>query len=416
MDFFVRNQRTQKVLLTLAAMMLLASSTAYAASDALRQGEMLFRSNRLQEAAEKFEEALIEDPSSKAAARNLGHTLVALGQKKLLAGDLEGARSLFEKALDQWSEEAAFHILLGVTFFRSGDLYGARRAVEEALYLEDDHPQARELLGDIYYQEGYLSRAIPEWERALENAGGRAGELKRKIERADRESDAESGFGRDISVHFTLQYDDGPVSRETVKAVLDHLEEAYDTIGGELGSYPNGDIPVILYSKVLFKEITQSPLWAAGTFDGKIRVPVGGLAGPRQVMHLRPILSHELAHAFIRNIASGRLPLWFEEGLAKHFEGLPTEIALRHLQRVGLSVPPSLAHLNRGLRASGRTVEASYIGALLAVRTLVESEGFWTVRRILEAVGRGESFEAAFREEARMEIAEFEERWRAELP
>jgi len=395
---------------------LLFPGRAFGFSGYNREGVELFRAGRLEEAVEKFEDALREDPASAEARRNLGQTLAALGQRKLQEGDLGSAAEYLEEAVGRQPEEAAFHLLLAFALFRRGDLYGARRAVDEALYLEEEDPQARELLGDIYYQEGYLTRAIPEWEVALEkHEGARASQLKKKISRAGKESIAESGFGRDISLHFTLQHD-GPVSRETTRVVLDNLEKAYDQIGGELGVYPPGDIPVILYSKILFSDITESPLWVAGTFDGKIRVPTGGLENPREASRLRPVLAHELAHAFIRAIAPGGLPLWFEEGLAKHFEGLTAEGAEQALQRLGRPPPATLQDLDVGLRGHGALVEASYLASFLAVRGLIEREGFWTVRRILEAAGRGRPFDDAFRDETGMEVLEFQERWRSSLP
>lgn len=395
---------------------LLLSGETFGSSRYNGEGVELFRTGRLEEAIEKFEEALREDPASAEARRNLGHAMAALGRRKLQEGDLGSATEYLEQAVERQPEEGAFHLLLAVAFFRRGDLHGARRAVDEALLLEEDDPQARELLGDIYYQEGYLTRAIPEWEAALEKyEGERAGQLEKKILRAGKESAAESGFGREISLHFTLQHD-GPVSRETTRAVLENLEKAYDRIGGELGVYPPGDIPVILYSTILFSDITESPLWVAGTFDGKIRVPTGGLENLREAARLRPILTHELAHAFIRAIVPGGLPLWFEEGLAKHFEGLTPEGAEEILQRLGTSPPATLWDLDAGLRGHGALVEASYLASFLAVRALIDREGFWTVRRILEAAGRGRSFDDAFRDEAGMGLLDFQELWRSSLP
>lgn len=400
----------------LALSVLFFPGEAFGFSGYNREGVELFRAGRLEEAVEKFEEALREDPASAEARRNLGQTLAALGRRKLQEGDLGSATEYLEKAVDLQQDETAFRLLLAAALFRRGDLYGARRAIDEVLYLEEENPQARELLGDIYYQEGYLTRAIPEWEIALgKYEGTRASQLKKKIARAGKESVVESGFGREISHHFTLQYDD-PVSRETTQAVLDNLEKAYDQIGGELGIYPPGDIPVILYSKILFSDITESPLWVAGTFDGKIRVPTGGLKSTREVARLRPVLTHELAHAFIRAIAPGGLPLWFEEGLAKHFEGLTAERAEQVLRRLGTPTPATLRDLDVGLRGHGTSVEASYLASFLAVRALIEREGFWTVRRILEASGRGRPFDDAFRDETGMEVLVFQELWRSSLP
>jgi hypothetical protein len=110
------------------------------------------------------------------------------------------------------------------------------------------------------------------------------------------------------------------------------------------------------------------------------------------------------------------VPLWFQEGLAKHFEGSSGEHARRYLEAHAGSFPPSLAGLNEGLRGRAGPVEASYLASLMALRTLIDAEGFWSVRRILESVGRGVPFASAFAEETRTTLPEFEEHWIASLP
>lgn len=406
------------LLITAAALVLTGPLPAAAQDDAVssfRRGTGHFREGRFDEALRHFEEAAERDSSSPEIQRGIAHTLASLGQRELRAGNLQAARDYLERAVDTLSEEASFHLLLAVVFIRLGDLYLARGAAEEALERSDDHPQALEILGDILYQEGSIGRALRKWETALEQPGAPASRLRGKIARAEKEWDAEGAFDEDVSVHFTMQYD-GPVPGDMARAILDRMEEAYEMLGEELGHYPRGDIPVILYSKVLFSEITKSPMWVAGTFDGKIRVPVGGLTGEHDIVRLNSILTHELTHAFLRSMVPRRLPLWFEEGLAKHFEGIPTERASSFIERMSATPPVTFTALNLGLRGHGASVEISYLSAMLAVRYLIEEEGFWTVRQILETVGEGQSFEKAFLDETRMEVGEFEEKWSSSHP
>ncbi len=380
-----------------------------------RRGVELFRAGNLEEARRSFEEALDREPGFEEATRNLAHTLASLGNLGFQSGDLESAEEMLSEAIGLWGEEADFHVLLAAVYFRRGELYAARRSAEDALNLDEANSRALELVGDLDYQEGYLNRAVSRWEDALEVKGSHPSRLQSKIDRARRELDAEGGFEREVSVHFSLQHD-GPVSRQLTAAVLDELERLYDEIGRELGTYPRGDIPVIIYSKVLFTEITRSPLWVAGTFDGKIRIPTGGLASEADIGRLRPVLAHELVHAFLRSMASRGLPLWFEEGLAKHFEGMPTPAVVEYLDRRELPLPSSLDQINLWLRGGGPSVETAYLSALLAVRAIIDDEGFWTVRRIVEAAGRGTPFEEALFQEARLEPWELEERWKSSLP
>lgn len=382
-----------------------SSPAAVAANEA---GGRLFRAGTVLEAIAKFDEALALDPGFELARRNLATALATRGQEELRSGNFDDARPHLERAVDLAPTEAAFYLLLGVLHFRRGDLYEAHRRIDRALELAPDLAEARDISGDLYYQEGSLERARAEWEKALAHAGPRSHSLRAKLERVGRELNAEGGFGRDVSRHFTIQFD-GPVPREVARTALLLLEKAYDRLWRAFGRSPQHDVQVILYSRSLFNEITRSPGWVGGTYDGKIRVPVGGLQTERDAQRLAPILAHELAHAFIRANVSARLPLWFEEGLAGYFEGAPPTAALLTLRAAGSGFA-SLDEVSAALRGGSR-VDAAYAAAALAVAEMVRLDGFWLPSRTLDLMASGRAFPAAFRDASGMELAEFEERW-----
>lgn len=392
-------------LAALAGPALAASPAALAANEA---GGALFSSGRVAEAIGKFDEALALDPGLDAARGNLATALATRGQQELHAGNLDDARAHLERAVGLAPAESSIDLLLGVIFFRRGDLYESRQRIDRALQLAPDLADAREVSGDLHYQEGALERAIAEWEQALAGAGSHGASLRAKLERAGREVSAEGGFGRDISRHFTIQYD-GPVPRDVARTALRLLEEAYDRLWRDFGRSPQHDIPVILYTRGLFEQITRSPGWVGGTYDGKIRVPVGGLETGDDARRLAPILAHELTHAFIRANVPGRLPLWFEEGLAGHFEGIPPEAAL-HSLRSGGGPFASLEEVSAALRGGPR-VTAAYAAAALAVAEMVRLDGFWLPSRTLELMASGRAFPEAFHDVAGMDLPAFEELW-----
>ena len=382
-----------------------ASPGAVAANEA---GSGFFSAGAVPEAIAKFEEALALDPGFELARRNLAAALATRGQEELRSGNLDDARSHFERAVDLAPDAAAFHLLLGVLHFRRGDLYEARRNIDRALELSPDISGAREISGDLHYQEGSLERARAEWERALASAGSPPHSLRAKLDRAARELSVEGGFGRDVSRHFTIQYD-GPVPREVARTALLLLEKAYNRLWRDFGRSPQHDVPVILYTRGLFDEITRSPGWVGGTYDGKIRVPVGGLQTEGDAQRLAPVLAHELAHAFIRANVPGRLPLWFEEGLAGYFEGTLPEAVLHTLRAAGGGFS-SLDDVSATLRGGPR-VGVAYAAAALAVHEMVRLDGFWLPSRTLDMMASGRTFPEAFHDAAGMELTEFEERW-----
>ncbi len=397
--------------LLLAAALALSATPTQAASPAAlanEAGVALFRAGTIAEARAKFEEALALDPGFAAARSNLATALATQGQEELRAGNFDDARSHLERAADLAPAAAAPQLLLGVLHSRRGDGYEARRRIDQALELAPGLAEAREVSGDLYYQEGALEKARAEWEKALADSGAPRHSLNEKIARVGRELSAAGGFERDISSHFTLQYD-GPVPREVARTALLILEKAYDRLWREFGSSPRHDVPVILYTRGLFDEITRSPAWVGGTYDGKIRVPVGGLQTECDARRLEPILTHELTHAFIRANVPGRLPLWLEEGLAGYFEGLSPETAQRTLRASGGGFA-TLEEVSVALRGGSR-VAAAYAAAALAVSEMVRLNGFWLPSRTLDLMATGRSFPEAFHDVAGMDLREFEELW-----
>jgi Tfp pilus assembly protein PilF len=371
------------------------------------KGAVLFEAGRYGEAVRHYEEAVRQEPESVRLRSNLAHARAAFGQEAFLKGNLRDAGDLVDKALHTLPDEKSFHLLRARIFFEDGRLYDAMRHAERALDPAAESPGALELMGDIHYQRGELNSALSFWRRAASAGSGRAGS---KIARAGIERDAEASFGRNVSIHFTLQYD-GPVSAGISTLILREMENLYDRIGGIIGSYPDGDLPVILYSRILYHEITSSPLWAAGSFDGKIRVPVADVDDETDVAALRPVLAHEISHAFIRSVTPRGLPLWFEEGLAGHIEALHgggRESA--GFRSAGF--PGSFSALDEGLRGGGSSVKSSYLAARGAVRHLIEYSGSWSLRRILEKVGRGVPFPDALLGETGLSVSVLEERLR----
>jgi Tfp pilus assembly protein PilF len=389
-----------------------ARAATPAAVAANETGVALFRAGTVAAAAAKFEEALALDPGLEPARHNLAAALARLGDEDLRAGNLDDARTRLERAVTLAPREADLHLLLGVLHSRRGNLYEARQSIDRSLELAPDVAAAREVSGDLYYQEGALARARAEWEQALSSTGAHQQSLRAKIERAGRELDAEGAFARDVSRHFTIQYD-GPVPREVARTALHILEQTYDRLWREFGRAPQQDLPVILYSRALFDEITRSPAWVGGTYDGKIRVPVGGLRTESDAQRLAPILAHELTHAFVRANVPDRLPLWFEEGLAVYLEGAPPEAAnlARRASAAGFT---SLEGVSAALR-SGSNISAAYAAAGLAIADMVRLDGFWLPSRTLQSMATGRSFAESFRAAAGLEFAEFEELWRRSL-
>jgi tetratricopeptide (TPR) repeat protein len=399
----------RRALLLPPLLALLLFVTAAAAAPApppvvgLRAAAELLAAGRLQEARDAFATLLEADSRSDEARRGLAAAHYGLGHEAVRRGDWDEARRNAEKAVELRPGDAAYHHFLGAILFRQGDYYYARGELKRALEIDPGAAGSRELLGDVLYQEGDLYSAIDEWQAAA--TLGPSARVSGKIDRARRENDVEGSFSRTVSRHFLLQ-SEGPVPRWMNRTILDILEQAFDGQRDQWGTAPAGDITVILYPGEIFHDVTRSPKWMGGRFDGKIRIPVGGLQDESDAERLRPVLVHELAHAFSRSMVPHGLPLWLEEGLAEYAEG-----------QVPHRAPPfeSLEAVSAALRAGGDQAYKAYMAAAVAVAVLIDEVSFWNLRRTLEAMGRGVPFPEALAKEALLGYDDLEESWRKRL-
>ena len=92
-----------------------------------------------------------------------------------------------------------------------------------------------------------------------------------------REWQLEQQMGQEVRGHFQLSFVDGGQAAGLATAILETLEDAYAELGSELAYYPDVRVPVLLYSHKDFAAVTNSPDWAGAVYDGKIRLPLGGM-------------------------------------------------------------------------------------------------------------------------------------------
>lgn len=384
-------------------------ASAESFSELLKRGFELQQQQRFEEAAEAFGSALAIEPDSQPVRKALAGAHAALGESHLRAGRLRQGLEVLEKAIAVFPDNAGYRQLLALVNFRVGDMRAARREIDRARELDPDNAAARELSGDIHARDGQLNQALGEWAAAAETGGSHA--LSEKIARGRREMDAEAGMERESSRYFTVLYEQG-VPRDLVRGFFEALDRAFDSLHDRLGEYPRDAITVILYAKTAFKDVTRAPDWAGGLYDGKIRIPVGGLTTVAEAVGLQSLLVHEMTHAFLFRMAPAGLPLWFNEGLATTFQGWDTARIKTYFSEHPPEALSTLASVDRGLRGLHGDVTPAYAAARLAIGELEEMRGFGAVRRVISGVGAGGAFPEVFQDEMRMDLSEFEDRWR----
>ena len=134
------------------------------------------RTARHDEAEEAFRALLRIDADFAPALNYLGYMLADLGR------DLEGARTLVERAVTLEPDNGAYVDSLGWAMFRLGDYDQAKELLERAARLVPGDAVISEHLGDLYLAVGRPAEARVHYERALSLEGDNAGAVSDKLD------------------------------------------------------------------------------------------------------------------------------------------------------------------------------------------------------------------------------------------
>jgi tetratricopeptide (TPR) repeat protein len=334
----------------------------------------------------------------------LGHHLAA--NFELAHGDMEHALADARTALIYAPEEPVLLMNVGYLLLRRSEFKESLEYLERARRVAADSPDVPKLEGWAYYGLNKLDQAVAEWKRAQALRPDR--EVQAALDKALADKKEEESYKENESSHFKLRYS-GAAAPALARDVLRTLERHFSAIESELNFTPPESISVILYTQDAFSDITRAPAWAGALNDGRIRVPVQGLAGVDG--ELSRVLKHELTHSFIaqktRSACIGlaatcgiRAPAWIQEGMAQWMEGQRSggdAAALLQIYGAGQAIP-----LNRlegsWMSMGGDTARYAYAWALANIEYIVQADGMGDIERILDRIGAGMATETALKE------------------
>ncbi len=349
--------------------------------------------------------------ASSAAPDQRSAALARDGWEAIRAGRTEEAADRFADAIKLDDRDANLHLGAALAAYLRGDAAEARAALERALQRDPRLTRASVLLGELHYRRGELDAAIRTYEEALAHAPADP-ELTRRLERWRKDAALQSGFRQTLGNHFTVLFE-GPAEEALAAKAVEVLETAYWRVTTSLGVYPPDVITVVLYTQEQFRDIIRAPAWSAGSFDGRIRVPVRGAL--RDARELERVLAHEFTHALVRGLAPRGVPVWLNEGLAVYFEAVDLSAAEARLRRTGSALPlEALAQSFERLAAD--QVPLAYAQSGLAVRAMAEYSGMPAVAALVTDLAAGVPFGAAFERRILMTYEDFQrslqEAWR----
>jgi tetratricopeptide (TPR) repeat protein len=322
----------------------------------------------------------------------------------LNAGQAHAAAEAFRDALVADPRNPRLHLGAGMAAALERRDADARDEFERALALDPKLTDARLLLGQIQYRMGDVQLAIRTYEMLIADTPD-AKDAQTTLDRWRREVELHDRMQQAVGSHFTVSFE-GPAEAELAAEALEILDRAYFRIGEVLGTYPTEPIPVVLYTTEQFRDITRSPSWAAGAYDGTIRVPMRGALDKRE--ELDRVLSHEFTHALIRTLAARGVPTWLNEGLATALESGDLSWAETRMQHVVGKVP--LRALQNGFgKFTGEQAQVAYAASALSAKRLLDEAGGAAIANLLRDLGEGVAFDDAFLHRVQRSFAEFQQ-------
>jgi hypothetical protein len=291
------------------------------------------------------------------------------GWEAIQNGEAEKAASAFREALSANPRDALSQAGAGVAAHLLGRDDEAERALKRALELNPDLSYASYMLAQVAYAQGELDLAIRSLDRAIKGSPG-SRTLTQQLEQWKKEAALHDSFSERPGARFTILFE-GPAQKAIADRVNAVLEQAYVRIGHTLNEYPAETITAILYTRQQFRDITRSPSWAGGVYDGRIRIPVqGALRAPTE---LDRIVVHEYVHAVLHSLVPRGVPTWLNEGLATYLEpGDHTWLT----QRLRTATPIPLDRLEDSFEyLNGEEAMIAYAESAVAARVLVERLG-----------------------------------------
>lgn len=211
-----------------------------------------------------------------------------------------------EPYLDSLIKEVNGHLL-------ANNCVAAIPLLEQALKIREDQA-GRILLGQCLVEKD-PERALLYLKQALQE-GVDSATLAPWIAKADRLVRENQQMGQVQSSHFVLWSEAKAETWDASSPLLAELETLYDQFALRFDYQPSEPLQAVLFMDSTYR-IPGIPDWTGALFDGKIRIPLNVMKDwPKH----RGTLAHELGHAFVHSMAKGRVPTWFDEGLAQILE------------------------------------------------------------------------------------------------
>jgi tetratricopeptide (TPR) repeat protein len=373
---------------------------------AAREAYALYQRGDIAAACERYRELAARSRRDD-VQRSLGGCYARLGRDAYQAGRHAEAVEHYRRAVDA-SPDRAHWAGLAIAQGGAGELARGQATLEQALRSFPDDPELLYLLADLQERQGRTREAVETLRRLLARESGHA-RGRTLLARLEREQGVEGGYWSQESRHFLVRYEGGG-GIEVGRSVVDMLEQAYESLGRDLGVFPKERVQVGIYATKTFAELGGIPPEFAehvlGFYDfQKLRLRLS--ASQTGSISLERLVRHEYSHLLIHQATRGNATRWLHEGLAQVVEPrsaprlVETDVALdrQHL---------TLDGLERLFRSNA--VGAAYQFSHIVVEYLVDRGGMSGIRALLGHLGQGEPMARALKEGVGVSVEDVEAR------
>ncbi|MEK6759431.1 MAG: hypothetical protein AABY51_06640 [Deltaproteobacteria bacterium] len=393
------------------APVIIEETTENGATDpAIHEAAKAYKEGDYERAIVLLREALGRSPGSDVVKSALARSINRASLDLYNGGDYSGARQMLIEAVALAPDETILENLVNVQI-RLDDLRGAASTIERVGVKAENKKTLYNIyirLGRQRLDAGDPSSALEYYEKASAIDSHDQG-LMAAIASLEKETSVEAGMGATDNRHFVVKFDGGE------NAVAGHLigillEEAYSKVGADLNFYPEERIEAVLYSRENFRDITRSPSWAGAIYDGRIKVPAGGVTEKTQA--LEAVLFHEYTHAIVHRLSAGRAPVWLNEGIAQYEEGRTSSSYSTELGEAASAGALRLRALEGSFMGlSSQSAQGAYLVSLSATEYIIREFGLFSVRKILENIGSGMSTPEAISAAIYLSYDDLEKSW-----
>lgn len=377
-----------------------------------KEGGKYFDKGDYQKARKIYEEALAIDNSNAVIKANIAAALANIGRQEIENGRYEIAIKLFQDALAYNPQLHSAHKNIGIAYIKHGDARKAAPYID--VYVERNPADLHNknllfMLAEAFISIGDRNAAAPYFEKVL-NIDPHHSEAGRRLALLKMENQTEQGFQKKEGSHFAVKFEGGENS-DIGHLISIVLEEAYVKVGSDIGYYPDDRIEAVLYTQRQFTDVTKAPGWAGAIYDGRIKIPVGGITSRTNM--LEKVLFHEYAHALVHRLSKGRTPTWLNEGIAQHVEGSVNEEINQILTQVARADRPIYLKQLEGSFMGLNNIQAAiaYSVSLSATEYIIQEFGISAVKRILENLGEGKTMEEALSSSIYLSYEDLQKNW-----